>query len=182
MFLVRRWAKEIQLIAKNRTNTITNFQITCLVLSFLQQLSQPILPVVPELVRQARKIDARHTDSNRNYTFLRDIKQLQFKTQNTTSTEELFNRFLEFYGSFEYAKYSISLHSGKPIRKIEVSPLQIANPFELEQNWSRNVIMGECHALKMHAQETLADLMDENCSKAANKERWGLLSIFPNLK
>lgn len=182
VFLVRRWAQEIQLTSKTRTYSITNFQLTCLVLCFLQQLPKPILPTVPELVSKARKIDARHSDDNRSYTFLRDLNEIQFKTQNTDSLEELFVQFLEFYGQFNFTEYLVSLTSKKLIRKIEPSPLQIANPFEMEQNWSRNVVTEECKAFKMHAQDTFANLMDiEGVAKPKN-DRWGLLSIFPKLK
>lgn len=181
MFLVRRWAQEIQLTSKTRTNSITNFQITCLVLSFLQQLPEPILPTVSELVAKARKTDVRLSDENRNYTFLRDLDEIQFKTQNKSSLENLFVQFLEFYATFDFSKHLISLNSKKPIRKIEQYPLQIANPFELEQNWSRNVSSEECIAFKMHAQETYAELSDVVLVGSESSPRWGLLSIFPNL-
>lgn len=180
--MVRRWAQEIQLSSKTRTHAITNFQLTCLVLSFLQQLPEPILPTVPELVSKARKSDVRQSEDNRSYTFLRDINAIQFQTQNTSSLEELFIQFLEFYGSFDYTKYLVSLTSKKPIRKIEPTALQIANPFEMEQNWSRNVTSEESTALKMHAQDSFADLMDMDATATKSKDRWGLLSIFPNLK
>lgn len=180
--LVREWAQRVQLTSKRRPLSITNFQITCLVLCFLQQLPHPILPTVTELASKARKVDVRMSDENRNYTFLRDVNELGFQTQNTSSLEELFLQFLEFYGTFDFTKYLVSLNAKKAIRKIEQSPMQIANPFELEQNWSRNVPAEECLALKMHAQDTFANLMDMNAAISLNKERWGLLSIFPNMK
>lgn len=183
VFLVRRWAQEVQLTSKTRTNSITNFQITCLVLCFLQQLDEPILPTVTELVSKANKTDVRLSDDKRSYTFLRDMDGLQFQTQNTSSLEYLFVQFLEYYGSYDFAKYLISLNSRKLIRKIESSPLQIANPFELEQNWSRNVSSDECAAFKMHAQETFAELIDVTTSAGSKRSpRWGLLSLFPNLR
>lgn len=182
VFLVRRWAQEVQLTSKTRTNSITNFQITCLVLSFLQQLSDPIIPTVPELVSKARKSDVRYSDDSRSYTFLRDINEIEFRTQNTSSLEQLFVQFLEFYGTFNFMKHLVSLTSKKPIQKIEPSPLQIANPFEMEQNWSPNVSIDECAAFKMHAQDTFADLMDIGSVTKPNQDRWGLLSIFPHLR
>lgn len=183
VFVVRRWAQEMQLTSKTRTNTITNFQLTCLVLSFLQQLPKPILPTVPELVAKAQKSDVRLSEDNRSYTFLRDISSIQFQTENTSSLDELLIQFFEFYGTFDFTKYVVSLTSKQPIRKIEPTALQIANPFEMEQNWSRNVASDECVALKMHAQNSFAELMDMNSPTTSNAtERWGLLSIFPHLK
>lgn len=182
VFVVRRWAQEIQLTSKTRTHSITNFQLTCLVLSFLQQLRQPILPTTTELVSKARKCDVRRSDDDRNYTFLRDISAIEFSTENTSTLEELFAEFLEFYGSFDCTKYLISLTSKKPIRKIEQSAMQIANPFEMEQNWGRNISNDECIGLKMYAQDSFANLLNINAEASPNKNRWGLLSIFPNLK
>ncbi|XP_031637340.1 poly(A) RNA polymerase, mitochondrial-like [Contarinia nasturtii] len=186
VFLVRRWAQEAQLTTKingtPRPHSFTNFQISCLVLCFLQQLSDPILPTVHELVSKARKEDVRFSEEHRKYTFCRDPNEIQFKTQNTNSLEELFIQFLEFYGTFDFTKHLISLTSHKPIRKIEPSPLQISNPFEMEQNWGRNVSYDECLAFKMNAQNTFADLIDVDGSQNPNKNRWGLLSIFPNLR
>lgn len=182
VFIVRRWAKEKQLTSKTKTTSFTNFQLTCLVLCFLQQLPEPILPTVPELVSKARKIDTRYSEDNRSYTFLRDINEVQFKTQNTSTLEELFLEFLQFYGSFDFAKYLISLTSKKLIKKLEPSSVQIANPFEMEQNWSRNIYNDEGRALKMVAQDTFADLMDIGSDSKSNDNRFGLLSIFPNLK
>ncbi|XP_055326809.1 poly(A) RNA polymerase, mitochondrial-like isoform X2 [Sitodiplosis mosellana] len=182
VFLVRRWAQEMQLTSKTNTHSFTNFQITCLVLSFLQQLPDPIIPTVPELVSAARKEDVRYSDEGRGYTFLRDMDKIQFKTQNTSSLEELFVQFLEFYGTFDFTKNLVSLTSKKPIRKIEPSALQIANPFEMEQNWSRNISSEECAAFKMHAQDTFADIMEIGSTTKPNQDRWGLLSIFPQLR
>lgn len=152
-----------------------------MVISFLQQLQKPILPTVHELQVKARKVDVRLSDENRRYTFLRDPNEIQFKTQNTSTLEELFLQFLEFYGTFDFSKQLISLLiSNKP--KIEPSALQISNPFEMEQNWGRNVSSDECLAFKMSAQNTLADLIDIDDLRKPNKNRWGLLSILPNLK
>lgn len=182
VFVVRRWAQAIQLTSKTRTNTITNFQLTCLVLSFLQQLSKPILPTVPELVKSAQKSDIRFSDDHRQYTFLRDISSIDFKTENTSTLDQLLVEFFEFYGSFNFTKYLITLTSKRPIRKIEPTALQIANPFEMEQNWSRNVASEECMALRMHAQNSFAELMEMNDTTVADREAWGLLSICPNFK
>lgn len=90
VFTVRRWAKEIQLDKRAKTNCVTSFQLTCLVISFLQKLQNPILPTVKELTDKARDIDARRTENDRSYSFLQDLNILQFKTTNTSTLEELF--------------------------------------------------------------------------------------------
>lgn len=182
VFTVRRWAKELQLDKRAKTNCVTNFQLTCLVISFLQKLEHPILPTVKELIDKARDIDARQIEDDRRYSFLQDLDTLQFKTTNTSTLEELFMQFLEFYGKFDFANHLISLSSTKEMRKIEYSPLQIANPFEVEQNWARNVTFDECRLIQFHAQETLSNLIYLTEQPNEKQNRWGLLEIFRQLK
>lgn len=148
VFAVRQWAKEMNL-ARKKPGSFTNFHITCLVLSFLQHLNEPILPTVNELMKQARPEDVRRTEDNQNYTFIRDLEKVHFHTKNTSSLEELFLEFLEYYGKFDMQTYMITLGSTKKIRKFEPSPLHIVNPFETEQNWGRNVTHDECAVFKI---------------------------------
>lgn len=181
VFVAQRWAKEIQLTRK-KPGALTNFHITCLVLSFLQKLPEPILPTVKQLVSKARDIDVRQTNDNEIYTFLRDLNQIDFQTCNSSSLEELFMQFLEFYGRFNFKNHLISLSSTDVIPKIENSGLQIMNPFVIEQNWGRNVTSDECAEIKYEAQHTLGELLDAMEVTNRNVHRWGLLDILHHLK
>lgn len=184
IFTVRRWTQEFPQQKQAKSMNLTNFIWTCLVLGFLQQLKQPILPSVHQLIEKARPEDIRPSPEDKSYSFLRDLNQLQFNTTNTSTLEELFMQFLEFYGTFDFANQMISLKSAKVGRKIEYSPLQIMNPFEVDQNWARNVPQGGCSVIKFQAQQTLSDLvfLQENDLSRENGQRWGLLELFEPLK
>lgn len=179
LFAAQRWIKKIQANQK-RPPALTNFHVTCLVISFLQQIPKPILPTVKQLIAQARPEDTRHTIDDENYSFLRDLSQLEFKTKNSDSLEELFMQFLEYYGTFDFKKNLINLYSTGTYPKLAESGLQIMNPFVVEQNWGRNVTSDDCAEIKTEAQYTLGDLLDE--FENGKGKRWGLLTIFNDLK
>lgn len=178
LFAAQRWIKKVQANHK-RPAALTNFHVTCLVLSFLQQIPNPVLPTVKQLIVNARPEDLRRTIDNETYTFLRDLSQLDFKTQNTDSLEELLMQFLEYYGTFDFKRNLINLYSTGTLPKLTDSGLQIMNPFVVEQNWGRNVTSDDCTEIKTEAQYAFGDLLDE-CENG-KKKRWGLLAIFNDL-
>lgn len=177
VFTVRQWAAEKSLTKKKPTS-FTNFHITCLVLSFLQQLNEPILPTVNDLIKQARPEDTRCTEDKENYTFLRDLQQIEFKTKNTSSLEDLFLEFLEYFGTFDFGQHMISLGTGKKMQKFEATPLQIINPFQTDQNWGRTVSYDECMSFKIEAQHTLGEYISISENDPSTNESCGLLDIF----
>lgn len=181
VFTAQRWTKEMH-SKRKRPAALSNFHTACFVFSFLQQLSNPIIPTTKQLISNSRAIDVRRTNDNENYTFLRDLNQIDFQTKNSNSLEELFMEFLEFYGKFDFKKNLISLNSTEPLPKIEYSGLQIMNPFVVEQNWGRNVASDECAEIKMEAQQTLGELFDSIEGSTDKNNRWGLLDIFQHLK
>lgn len=178
VFTVRRWTQDFPNKKQSKTLNLSSFIWTTLVLGFLQQLKKPILPPVNQLIEKTRPVDIRPSQDDRPYSFLRDLNELQFQTKNTSTLEELFMQFLEFYGTFDFSKHMISLKTGKSNQKPEFSPLQIMNPFEVDQNWARNVPQEGCAIIKYQAQQALSDfifLIDES---KKNKEQWGLLELF----
>lgn len=177
-FTVRRWTQYFPCQKQAKTLNLSNFMWTTLVLHFLQQLKQPILPPVNQLIEKARPSDIRPTEQDRPYSFLRDLNEFKFHTTNTSTLEELFMQFLEFYGTFDFSKQLISLRTGKSNRKPDFSPLQIMNPFEVDQNWARNVPQDGCAVIRFQAQQTLSDLVFLIDASKKDKERWGLLELF----
>lgn len=178
LFAAQRWMKKVQANHK-RPTAPTNFHVTCLVLSFLQQIPNPVLPTVKQLIVKARPEDTRRTIDDETYTFLRDLSQLDFKTQNTASLEELLIQFFEYYGTFDFKTNLINLYSTGTCPKLTASGLQIMNPFVVEQNWGRNVTSDECTGIRTEAQYALGDLLDETVN--GKGKRWGLLAIFDDL-
>lgn len=177
VFTVRHWANQVNI---TRPGQMTNFPLTCLVLCFLQQLSQPILPTLRELERKTRIEDIRVT-GNINCTFLRDLSQIQFTTENAVSLEELLIEFFDFFVHFDFAENALSLHSPKPIRKIDSSPMYIENPLERDLNVSKVVRHGELDRIQAIAESTLAQLVDDSVAPSSVLKRpWGIMNFGKN--
>lgn len=153
IFFVRRWAEEWNVTRVVRPGPfISNFTLSCLVLFFLQQLKQPILPSINELKRQARPCDKRFIDNVNECTFLRDINHLNFKTTNIDSLEELIVQFFDFYANMDFENSRISLNTGhKEPQATEKKAMTIINPLESELNVSANVSRNETYSFKSKA-------------------------------
>lgn len=174
VFAVRFWGK-ITGIANART--MTNFPLSCLALCFLQRLPEPILPTLGELKAAARKTDIRINEDNTHYTFLRDISLMRFTTKNTDSLETLLRQFFEFIMDFEFQKHSLSLNSGRNVRKMDGSAMFIENPFEIELNVSKAMVYGEVGRMKIIAKDSLTNFNDAKNNKNKN---WGILNFSEN--
>lgn len=153
IFFVRRWAEEWDVTRIIRPGPfISNFTLSCLVLFFLQQLKQPILPSINELKRQAGPSDNRFIGKFIDCTFLRDINHLNFKTTNTDSLEELIMQFFDFYANLDFEESTISLNTGhKMPQDTESRAMTIINPLESGVNVSVNVSRNETNSFKRKA-------------------------------
>lgn len=175
VFTVRYWAKHLS-ITKDAQH-LTNFPLTCLVLCFLQQISQPILPTLSELEKKTRIEDIRVT-GDINCTFLRDVSQIEFRTENTACLEELLIDFLNFVAHFDFGKYAFSLHSPKPIGKPNASAMYIENPLERGLNVSKIVTHRELDRIQATAERSLAGLLSESVPPPLTSTKpWGILTF-----
>lgn len=177
IFAVRHWARHLSITSGTSTPRITNFPLTCLVLCFLQQLPQPILPTLSELERGTRIEDVRMT-ANINCTFLRDSSQIEFATENSASLEELLFDFLRFVADYDFAKYGLSLHSGRQMRKQTFSAMYIENPLEREQNVCKMVSHPELFRIQEIAKVTLVELNHNSGPSSSTQQPWGILTYM----
>lgn len=153
-FFMRRWAEEWEITRVFRPGPwISNFTLSCLVLFFLQQLKEPILPSIDELKRQALGTDKRSITEDVECVFLRDINRLNFKTTNTDTLEQLIEHFFNFYANFDFEQMIISLNAGKTLPGNSVVPMHIINPLEPERNVSINVSLQETCNFKTKAKQ-----------------------------
>lgn len=167
VFLIRRWASEFDITKSRTTDTFTNFHLTFMALSFLQQLPQPVLPTLNELPFE-----------NGKYIFDRD--RISFTITNTSTILDLFKQFLEHYIEFDESKYTLSLISRDLCPKNDPSALSLQNVYEPSESWGGNVSTGEYDTLRIMARETLAEMQNHRQSKV-NDERWGLLELLTHL-
>lgn len=140
MFFVRRWANEWRVTRTIRPGPwMTNFTLSCLVLFFLQQLKQPILPTMDQLKQQAHPLGDKILIDNIDSTFLRDFNRLEFTTHNTDPLDELIEQFFTFCTEFSFSRNGISLNTGSVCTKDGRAAMHIVNPMEPDLNVSVNI-------------------------------------------
>lgn len=112
IFMVRRWAKEFEITRYTARNNFTNFQLSYMCLTFLQQLKQPIIPTFDDIMRQMDSTNSNYQKLKRQrnvFIFIFDCVSFQFETKNTDTVLELFKQFLDYHEAFDFSKYMISL-------------------------------------------------------------------------
>lgn len=182
-FSIRRWAQSCGLTNPSPGRWITNFSLSCLVMYFLQQLRQPILPAISAMVKASTTTDIRVTEDGINCTFARDMERLAFPSRNTSSLSELLMQFFEFYSQFDFHNRAISLNEGRALSKPDHSAMYIVNPLEQLLNVSKNVSLEECERLRIEVRNAAWILESEvENSTLTDHERqeqsWGLLNLF----
>ncbi|XP_068141351.1 poly(A) RNA polymerase, mitochondrial [Drosophila tropicalis] len=180
-FTIRRWAQSCGLTNPSPGRWISNFSLSCLVIFFLQQLRQPILPSIGSLVKAADADDFRVTEDGINCTFVRDLERLNFQSRNTSKLSELLLQFFEFYSQFDFHNRAISLNEARSLAKPDHSAIYIVNPLEQLLNVSKNVSLEECERLRIEVRNAawLLESEVENTSvKEGTETIWGLLNLF----
>lgn len=195
IFMVRRWYKEFEIERYIGRDNFTNFQLTYMCLNFLQQLNEPMIPTFDDVMRQIGRNDANISKK----AFMFNFDHFQFETKNTSTVLELFTQFLEYFESFDFDKYMVTVRTIEKIPKPELKPapvqeegqsqkqrpqlaLYMENIFDSSNPWGGNVSDPECCTLKIMSQKTLKAL--EQCStKPSDKgQDWGLLEVISKLK
>lgn len=183
-FCIRRWAQSCGLTNPSPGRWISNFSLTCLVIFFLQQTKQPILPAINTLIRTATAEDQRFTEDGINCTFARDLKGASaFRSKNNLKMSELLLQFFEFYSQFDFQNKAISLNEARAIPKPDHYALYIVNPLEQLLNVSKNVSLEECERLRIEVRNAAWILESEVENQFQTdydraEDPWGLLNLF----
>lgn len=180
--MVRRWAKEFEITRYNARDNFTNFQLSYMCLSFLQQLKEPIIPTLDDVIRQMDCTNSNGSSSTDRKIFMFDCDRFQFETKNTDTVLELFKQFLDYYEAFDFSKYMISLRSIEQRLKPDPSPVYLENVFDSTHPWGGNVSDAETSTFKIMIRQTQQEM--EQCSAKPNNqaEDWGLLEIISKIK
>lgn len=177
-FCIRKWANATGLTNPSPGRWITNFSLTALVLFFLQQLKDPILPPIIYLIKNATINDVRITEDNINCTYVRDLNSLKFKTNNIDSLETLVLKFFEFYSQFDFHNNAISLNDGKTVLKPDHCAMYIVNPLENILNVSKNISFEELERFRIEVRNA-AWIVESNHMQSVPKDtNWGILNLF----
>lgn len=178
IFFVRRWAEDWKVTRIIRPGPwISNFMLSCLVIFYLQQLKQPILPSIDELKRQASNADKRPITEDIDCIFLRDINRLRFETTNTDSLEQLIENFFDFYANLDTEQVTISLNAGHTIPKSTPFALHIINPLEPEFNVGACVSEQEAFDFRHKAKQANASFRELRRDFSPNNSK-KLLQFF----
>lgn len=182
IFMVRRWAKEFEITRYNARDNFTNFQLSYMCLSFLQQLKQPIIPTFDEVMRQMDQTKSKDGANTVRNMFMFDCDRFQFETKNSDTVLELFKQFLDYYEEFDFSKYMISLRSIEQRPKPDPSALYLENIFDSTHPWGGNVSDAETSTFKIMIRQTQEEM--EQCSSKPNDQNqdWGLLEIISKIK
>ncbi|CAG9821015.1 unnamed protein product [Phaedon cochleariae] len=180
IFAIRKWASAVGLTNLSPGRWISNFSLTLLVLAFLQKPlnSPPILPSLNKLTSLAGPKDQYVLDNGITCSFLRDLRKLNTKTQNTESLESLLCEFFAYYSQFDFNTKAVCLNEAVSITKPEHTAMYIINPLERGLNVSKNVSLDEVERFKNEVR-TAAWTLESQENKSRN---WGLLSILESKK
>lgn len=178
MFCVRHWARSTGITYSNPGHWVSNFGLTCLVIFFLQQLSEPILPSLNHLISHSRPEDVRTLESDR-ISFLRDFNLLTFKTTNTSTLPELLLQFFEFYSNFKFKEKALSLHAAHALDRSDSADMFVVNPMEPHLNVTQNARQRECERMQ-NGMRIARNVLETEIEKGRNNanEPWGILEMI----
>lgn len=182
IFLVRRWAREFKITKHGPNDRFTNFQLSYVALSFLQNLKEPVLPTFSEMLEmmQTAHGNEKSYDPMKQFYFI-NLDHILFQSKNTSSLFELFCQFMDYYRTFDFSKYVITLNTRSKIEKTHTNPLQLLNLFNSEASLANNISEQELNTLKIMMEETLGEL-EHIRLKPDGSDEWGILGLILHLK
>lgn len=152
---------------------IKNYGMNLLTIFYLQQLEKPIMPplyMVDELKREAIE--------ENGIKFIKDVGQINFKTENTDSVAELVIGFFKFYAGFDFKQHAVYIERGTYVIKVDRSPIDIIDLFGTE-NVASNV--GKKYFVTLRRALSITNELDFDLkNETKSKEAWGLVKLFQN--
>lgn len=172
IFSLRWWADRMNVTKPTAGPWIKNYGMNLLTIFYLQQLDKPILPPLADIANLERE-----RMPNSEAKFIKDIRQLDFQTKNTSSVAELITGFIDFYANFNFAKNAIFVERGTIFEKTDFSSIDIIDLFGTE-NVATNVHRRYYSRLRRaFAASRSIDFDLAGATKRAN-ESWGLVLFF----
>lgn len=182
VFLVRRWAKEFKLTRHGPGDSMTNFQISYMALSFLQNVTEPVIPTFDDMIQILESYGTEKFDDFSNKSFIFDLNKIRFQSKNTSTIFELFRQFLEYYQDFDFDKYMVTLRQVGKFPKIDGRALHLENMFRPTGVWGDNVSKFEIDTFKIMIREAIAEVDLINTEPQGNDDEWGILGLLTHLK
>uniref|UniRef100_T1J0B8 26S proteasome complex subunit SEM1 n=1 Tax=Strigamia maritima TaxID=126957 RepID=T1J0B8_STRMM len=166
VFTVFRWARSVGITNSSAGHWFTNFQLSLMVIYYLQQMKKPVLPGLNEL----------RIDGGIKNLFIQDIQNFP-SLENDADLGQLLRGFFDFYQSFEFSEFGLSINKGSPLYKNDRNAMYIENPLDEKLNVCQNVSFQERKKFVELAAAAVYHL-DRNQSRSNVKNKWGILSLF----
>ncbi|XP_031637339.1 poly(A) RNA polymerase, mitochondrial-like isoform X2 [Contarinia nasturtii] len=200
VYMVRQWYKNFEMDRYIGRENFTNFQLSYMCLSFLQQLKEPLIPTYDEMMNQITAHESDNVVANiLKKPFIFNFDHFHFETKNTSTVLELFIQFLVFVETFDFSKHMVTLRTTAKIMKPEPEPASeqqenqpqtpkkimpltcyMDNIFNSENAWGGNISDPEVSTIKIMSKKTLTIL--EECTAKSSGKDWGILQIIKTLK
>merc|ERR1719468_299420 len=154
VFMIRYWAKICKITSSTRPSPkLTNYQITMLVLHYLINMKEPILiPIDNFVTKQIVMKDKCELAEKLRKTVIAEVQILKDNTNlaNKMNLQELLQDFFKFYSKFNFDNdvVSVTSNSVNAREAYDHNCIFIENPFDCEQNASRNVSKNELSQFK----------------------------------
>uniref|UniRef100_A0A6J0U772 Poly(A) RNA polymerase, mitochondrial n=1 Tax=Pogona vitticeps TaxID=103695 RepID=A0A6J0U772_9SAUR len=177
VFSVRCWARVHGITNIIPGHWVTNFALTLMVLFFLQKRKPYIIPTLDQLKGLADAEDKQIIEGY-DCTFVSNLNKIE-PTKNTETLDMLLLEFFQFYGKFDFNKYSLNIRKGREQNKPEAAALHIQNPFESNLNVSKNVSAAQLERFVTLAQDSAWLLHQELNDPSSNRSQpWGLAALL----
>nr|XP_026691366.1 poly(A) RNA polymerase, mitochondrial [Ciona intestinalis] len=172
LYLVKVWGKQVGITRHGDKDYkgLTPFMLVSLALFYLMRVNKPVIPTLHETTKI--KTSEATLIAGFQANLIKHVSDLP-PSQNTSSVEELFMSFLEYYTRFDFKHYGISLSSGivTPVS----SQVVILYPFS-KDNVAKMCTLQAVEQFKNEAQRAVLKLESYKRNKRNNKP-WGILSI-----
>ncbi|XP_039301461.1 uncharacterized protein LOC120356574, partial [Nilaparvata lugens] len=166
--IVKYWAKVHELAS---LGNYSNYAITFMVIYYLQQLPEPLVPPIYHLQKLAGK---KEVCENWDCSFCSDVNKLP-KVTNTSTTKELLLGFFDYWACFDFERNLACTLLGRTFQKSEFQDYENL-PDELE-GYKR-------HAREVHAQleaDKLLETAVDKEQKLTFNEKRSKLSFFEKI-
>ncbi|CAG0887597.1 unnamed protein product [Cyprideis torosa] len=187
VFCIRKWAREVKVTSPVPGRWISNFQLTLLVIHYLQVVRPVILPSLRTLEALGGPDDIQVTSDGLECRYVRDLSIVTPST-NSSPVEDLLTGFFAYFHSFDFKHKGLSIRYAESVPKTyHQGVLYIENPLEPQLNASPNVVLEEvvrfqeqCRAALWkleNVNRTLASLMEPLEVEELGYKPYGLVDV-----
>nr|CAB3264066.1 poly(A) RNA polymerase, mitochondrial [Phallusia mammillata] len=174
VFFIREWAKHKNLAAHGLDHKgFSPFMITCLAFFYLMRVNPPVIPPMHELLAKHKKKSDLIIGGMR-HQIVTDLDSIATRS-NTSSLEELFLGFLQYFSKFDFEKCRLDLTRGM-VGPSSNKFVSITLPYT-HNNIARNVTVQEAKTFQKEAELSLR-ILESKVRRSRRSNDWGVSSLY----